>query len=359
MQPAQEHILAADVGGTHIGLAIFAHHGGSNFSLVRHKTHLSRSVSGFPALLKDFLVKEGRRLVPRVRKACVAVAGPVGPDRSEATVTNLGWGFTAAEITESTGIKDLTLLNDFEAIGFGLEILIANKPEAFVRLSRTGRLPRRKGRKPTVAVIGAGTGLGTCILIHDSKSGLYRPVPGEGGHADFVAIDEDEFRIAQWIRKHQNRSSRQPLECEKIVSGPGLVNVYRALSELEPHLGNPAHIKRVFKADPYDRPAVIVRNVTKDPLARRALDTWLRCYARVAKNSAIFPLSPGGVFLAGGVAAKILPEMKSGVFMEEFIRCDVPNMQLMLKRTPVFVVTDYSIGLHGCANVAVNGELVA
>jgi glucokinase len=206
-----------------------------------------------------------------------------------------------------------------------------------------------------VAVIGAGTGLGTTILVHDAGTGRYRPVPGEGGHVDFAAIEEDEFRIAQWIRRNANISPGAPLNREKIVSGPGLVNVYRALFELEPDLGNRRLGGKIMNSDAYDRPAIIVGNAGKDPLCRKVLDTWMRCYAAAAKNCAIFPLAAGGVFLAGGIAAKILPEMQSGIFMKEFTRCDVPNITPILKKMPVFVITDYRIGLYGCANVAING----
>jgi glucokinase len=348
------HILVADVGGTHVGIAIFRYCRDGRFEISQHKTYRSDRVSGFGNLLRHFMKTEARSLQPKVVKACIDFAGPVEPKRTEAVITNLSWGFTAAEVFDAIQIEELTLLNDFEAVGFGLEVLLANRPKAFVQLSRIGKLPPLKGRKPTAVVIGAGTGLGTTILVHDSATGRYRPVPGEGGHRDFVAIEEDEFRIAQWIRSHLNDSAREPLDCEKIVSGPGLNNIFLALSELEPDLGNPSTQERVFKVNPYDRPAVIVRNAKEDALCRKTVDTWLRCYARAAKNSAIFPLAPGGVFLAGGVAAKILPEMQSGLFMKEFIRCDRPNIRTLLKRTPVFVVTDYRIGLYGCANVAIN-----
>jgi glucokinase len=320
---------------------------------VRHEIFLSRKIDDFPGLLRHFLNKAGK-LTPKVGKACIDFAGPVR-DRSTAVLTNLSWGFTVDEIREATRIEAVTLLNDFEAVGHGVEILLANRPEAFTRLSRSGRLPSAKGPKPTVVVIGAGTGLGTTVLVHDVNTGRYRPVPGEGGHVDFAAIEEDEFRIAQWIRRNVNISASAPLNREKVVSGPGLVNVYRALSELEPGLGNRGIGLKVLKSDPYDRPAVIAKNAGKDPLCRKALDTWIRCYAAAAKNCAIFPLAPGGVFLAGGIAAKILPEMQSGAFMREFTRCDVPNISPILRRMPVFVITDYRIGLYGCANVAVNG----
>lgn len=354
MTQAQAHILVADVGGTHIGLAIIAHYGSGKFEPVRHQSYLSKKTKDFPALMGRFLKSEGRSLSPAVRQACVDFAGPTGGKRDRAFVTNLGWGFTAQAIFDATGVEELALLNDFEAVGYGLEVLLENHPESFVRLSAVGKLPGRDGKKLTAVILGAGTGLGTTILIPDDDIGRYRPIPGEGGHADFVAVEEIEFRVAQWIRAHLNRSPRNPMDCERIVSGPGLVNLYHALSKLEPVLRDAAIARKVFNAPPYDRPAIIVEGARNDALCRKALDTWLRCYARAAKNSAIFPLAPGGVFLAGGIAAKILSEMQSGIFMKEFLRCDIPNIRALLKRTPVFVVMDYRIGLFGCANVAVN-----
>jgi glucokinase len=256
---------------------------------------------------------------------------------------------------QATGLAELALVNDFEAVGYGLEVLIASRPSAFARLSRGGRLPGLRGvpRLPAV-VIGAGTGLGTTILVVDPATGRYRPVAGEGGHSDFVAVDEVEFRIGQWVRARRNRSARNPLDCESIVSGRGLVNVYEAFSALEPGRADPPRLAEIRRASPYDRPARVVQAAGREDLARRALDLWLRCYGRAAKNCAIFPLAPGGVFLAGGIAAKILPQMRSGVFMREFTRCDTPNIRDLLRKTPVWVVTDYRIGLYGCANIAVN-----
>jgi glucokinase len=354
MTQVRNHILAGDVGGTNTGIAVFADLGQGKFEPVRHKTYRSRKMGSFPALLRRFLDREARGLVPRVRQACIDFAGPLGSDRSRAYVTNLGIEFRAEEVLDATGVEELTFLNDFEAVGFGLEVLLENRPEAFVRLSATGRLPGGPGKKPTAVVLGAGTGLGTTILIHDPERGSYRPIPGEGGHADFTPVEEIEFQVSQWIRNHRNRSRRNPLDCEKIVSGPGLVNVLHALSELEPNTGNAGTAQKIFRADPYDRPAIIVKQARQDALCRKALDFWLRCYARAAKNYAIFPLAPGGVFLAGGISAKILPEIQSGVFLREFTRCDIPPIRSLLKRTPLFVVTDYRIGLYGCANVAVN-----
>ena len=354
MNEGRRHILVADLGGTNLGVAIFAHLGRGKFEPVAHRTYRSKKVRDFGKLLGRFLKEHGRGLEPPVRRACIDFAGPVEPPREEGWVTNLGWGFRARDVLESTGLEEIALLNDFEAVGYGLEVLLENQPQAFVRLSRAGRLPSRGGAKPTVVVIGAGTGLGTTILVEDRATGRYRPVPGEGGHSDFIAVEEHEFRIAQWIRKHRNHSPRNPLDRETIVSGRGLVNVYEALADLEPGSARKAALNAVRRAAPYDRPALIAGGAQTDPLCRRTLDVWLRCYARAAKNCAIFPLAPGGVFLAGGIAAKILPEMRSGLFMREFTRCDVAPIRDLLRRTPVWVVTDYRIGLYGCANVAVN-----
>ncbi len=358
MKPVRNHVLVADVGGTHIGIAIVAYRGEGKFEPIRHETFLSKKTKSVPQLLGGFLRRHGKGLHPAVREACIDFAGPVGAERRTAHITNLGWGFTAEEILEATGLDVLTLMNDFEAVGYGIEVLLANRPEAFIRLSRRGRLPGARGPKPTAVVIGAGTGLGTTILAYDTHLGRYRPIAGEGGHSDFIAIDQEEFRIAEWIRCNVNNSAHNPVDLEKVVSGPGLANVYRALVELEPKLGDAAIVARFRKADPYDRPAIIVQHSAEDNRCRKALDIWLRCYGRAAKNYALFPLAPGGIYLAGGVAARVLPEMQSGIFMREFLRCDMPSIQPILKRTPVFVVTDYRIGLYGCANVALNGLVV-
>ncbi len=358
MPDVSAHILTVDLGGTHMTAALFAHRGGSLFEPVRRRTMPSREISDFPSLLKEFLVVEASGLKPQVSKGCIDFAGPVEPAREKAFVTNLGWGFTAAEIRGVTHLDEVVLLNDFEAVGYGFEILAENKPEAFVRLSVSGDLPREHGRKPTAVIIGAGTGLGTCIMIGDPVTGRYRPVPGEGAHADFIAVEEIEFQIAQWIRRRRNHSPLNPADCEKVVSGPGIANIYQALWEIEPAAGNRSVLDKVSASEVYDRPAIIAENATTDPACRRTLDIWVRCYARAAKNCAIFPLAPGGVYLAGGVAAKVLRELQGGSFMEEFRRCDVPGIRAILERTPVFVITEYAIGLYGCASVAVNPALL-
>ncbi len=355
MGKADQHVFVADIGGTNLGVAIFAQSGKDRFEPVCHDTYRTKQIRHIPDFLGAYLRRKGRRLDPKVRRACIDFAGPIGADRSRAALTNLSLTFTASEARKALGVESITLLNDFEAVGFGIELLIANRPEAFVRLSRSGKLPPRTGQKPTAAVLGAGTGLGTTVLIYDPVSGRYRPLPAEGGHVDYGPVEEIEFQIAEWIRQHHNDSPRNPLNRERVVSGRGLAYVCEALAGLRPELGSPKMRREIFGAEVQDRPAIISGHAERDALCRMTLDIWLRSYARAAKNSAILPLAPGGVFLAGGVAAKILGEMQSGTFMKEFLRCDIPNIRAILGRIPVFVVMDYRIGLYGCANVAVNG----
>jgi glucokinase len=355
MATINHHILVADIGGTNLRVAIIAQSGRDRYEPVCHHTYHTARIRHIPTFLGHYLKRKGRRLAPRVRSACIDFAGPVDSKRTVVSLTNLDLRFTAREAVEATGLERVTLLNDFEAVGYGLEVLIENKPEAFVRLSRAGRLPRRSDSRSTALVLGAGTGLGTTILMPDPATGRFRPLPGEGGHVDYGPVEEEEFQIAQWIRRHKNDSPRNPLNRERVVSGRGLAFVCEALAELRADLGSPSLRKKILRTKTADRPAVIAENAKRDSLCREALDVWLRSYARAAKNSAILPLAPGGVFLAGGVAGKILPEMRSGTFMQEFLRCDIPNIRAILKRIPVFVITDYEIGLYGCANVAVNG----
>jgi glucokinase len=355
MARINNHILVADIGGTNLRVAIFAQSGRDRYEPVCHHTYRTARIRHIPTFLGSYLRREGRGLEPRVGSACIDFAGPIDSNRSKVSLTNLDLRFTAREAIKATGIERFTLLNDFEAVGYGLEVLIENRPEAFVRLSRSGRLPHRSASRSTAVVLGAGTGLGTTILMPDPVSGRFRPLPAEGGHVDYGAVEEEEFRIAQWIRKHKNDSPRNPLNRERVVSGRGLAFVCEAMAELRPDLGSVSVRNKIFRTKASDRPAIIAQNANRDALCRQALDVWLRSYARAAKNTAILPLAPGGVFLAGGVAARILKEMRSGTFMKEFLRCDIPNIRAILKRIPVFVITDYQIGLYGCANVAVNG----
>jgi len=355
MTSINHHILAADIGGTNLSVAIIAQSGRDRYNLVCHHTYRTARIRNIPGFLGNYLKREGRRLIPQVECGSIDFAGPIDSKRKVVSLTNLDARFTADEAIKATGLERLTLLNDFEAVGYGLEVLIENRPEAFVRLSRAGRLPHRSEPMSTVVVLGAGTGLGTTILMPDPATRRFRPLPGEGGHVDYGPVEEEEFRIAQWIRKHKNDSPRNPLNRERVVSGRGLAFVYEALAELRPDLGHRSVRSAILRTKASNRPAVIAQNANRDSLCRKTLDVWLRSYARAAKNSAILPLAPGGVFLAGGVAGKILPEMRSGTFMKEFLRCDIPNIRAILKHIPVFVITDYRIGLYGCANVAVNG----
>jgi glucokinase len=355
MTSINHHIFVADIGGTNLRVAIIAQSGRDRYNMVCDHTFRTAKIRNIPAFLGNYLKREGRRLIPRVESGCIDFAGPIDSRRKIVSLTNLDLRFTARETIEATGLERLTLLNDFEAVGYGLEVLIENRPDAFVRLSRRGRLPHRSEPRSTAVVLGAGTGLGTTILMPDPVTRRFRPLPGEGGHVDYGPVEEEEFQIAQWIRRHKNDSPRNPLNRERVVSGRGLAFVYEALAELRPDLGRPSVRKAILRTAASHRPAVVAQNASRDSLCRKTLDVWLRSYARAAKNSAILPLAPGGVFLAGGIAGKILPEMRSGTFMREFLRCDIPSIRAILKQIAVFVITDSSIGLYGCANVAVNG----
>ena len=352
--PVESHILAVDLGATNTRLGIFAVRGPGTFEQVRFKNFPSRKIRNLPTLLREFLESEESRLHPPVRAAAIGYAGPVDARRSRAFITNLGWLFTAREVFDAVPIEELTLLNDFEAVGFGLEVLLSNAPQSFVRLSTRGKVSTDR-KRPTIVLIGAGTGLGTAIVSYDPSAGRYRPIPGEGGHVDFAPVDEIDYQVSRWIRTHRNRSETYPADWEKIVSGPGLVNTYCALADLDSscETSSATHTS-ILQADPFDQPAMIAAGAQTDDLCRRALDFWLRCYARVAKNFGTFPLATGGIFLAGGIAAKLITELQSGIFMAEFVRHDIPEMRNLLKKRPVFVVTESRIGLFGCVNVAVN-----
>jgi len=219
---------------------------------VCHKTYQTRSVRGIPGLLGGFLKKEGRRLDPPVRSACIDFAGARGAGPRQGFLTNYPRDFRRRKY-RGYRRRPGDLLNDFEAVGFGLEVLIANRPEAFVRLSRTGKLrPCRQAtyRRDSGRRDRAGN-RGTYPRFLERQIST---LPGEGGHADLVTVEDLEFRVSCWIRKHRTTSPGNPVDTEKVVSGPGLANVFEALAELEPQIGDPALRKKVFRNKVSDRP---------------------------------------------------------------------------------------------------------
>ncbi len=220
-------ILAGDVGGTKVHLALFDFTDG-NLKHTRDKQFPAKEYAGLEAIVKEFVVAE------KVTAACFGVPGPVRDGRLR--LTNLPWTLDSRELARDLKIDYVFLINDLQANGYGIAELDA---EQIYTLSEGDA--RQVGNR---ALISAGTGLGEAFLVWDGRD--YVPYPSEGGHSDFAPRNEDEIDLLRFLRQKYNGR----ISFERVVSGQGMTNCYEFLREVR-GLEEPAWLaERMTQEDP-------------------------------------------------------------------------------------------------------------
>ena len=284
-------ILAGDVGGTKCNLALFAEKNGK-LEVVFRERFASKEFAQFDLIIKEF----SRRAAPHlgsstIRAAGFGVAGPVINNRIHAT--NLPWIVDAETLSKEVGVGSIVLINDLGATGHSLEHL---PPEDFCVLN-----PGKPLHGASRALLAAGTGLGEGILFWDGTR--YKVVPSEGGHSDFAPRTDQQIELLKFMRHRYPQVS-----WELILSGRG----FRTLHEfISPSVKHP-----IFE-DPDADPAPFITKSGLDqscPICVQTLDLWTSVYGAEAGNLALKVLALGGVYVAGGIAVKILPKMIDGTF---------------------------------------------
>jgi len=316
-------ILAGDVGGTHARFTFYRQDNG-RFLPVHEKVFDSRAYRGLDEIVVKFVSETGIR--PDV--AAIGVAGPVRNGRVE--TSNLPWIVESSELARNLHISSVVLLNDLEALAWGIRCLGESDMVALNQVKETS------GNQ---AVVAAGTGLGEAGLFWDGST--HRVFACEGGHCDFAPRNELEIELLHYLHARFGHVSY-----ERIISGPGLVNVYLFLRDT--HRGEePRWLHdQMLVGDPA---AAISQAALSahSPLAEQALDLWISIYGAEAGNMALKVLATGGVFLGGGIAPKILPKLAGPLFMQAFLAKG--RMQPLLETIPVRVITNEKTGLLGAA----------
>lgn len=319
-------ILAADVGGTKCLLQVLDLTG-DRWSIAIERRYESDLYPTFESLLREFIATAGA-----VDYGCVAVAGPVVDGRAK--VTNLTWEIDAAELEKSVGLRALLLVNDFYAVAAGVPHLESSDFELL--------LDRPRNPMGPIAILGAGTGLGEAIVVPERDS--WTVIPSEGGHVDFAPSNDRQDGLLRHLRARFGHVS-----CERVVSGQGLVNIFTYLRDTDPELARADFAGTELHAD--DLPALIARKDREgNPLARATFDLFLDAYGAEAGNLALKCLSSGGVFLAGGIAAKNVKRMRDGRFIEAYA-AKGRHRDLVLE-WPVHLITNDRVGLIGAAALA-------
>lgn len=317
-------ILAGDVGGTKCNLALFSEKNGS-LTTVFKKRFASKEFAQFDLIVKEF----SRLAAPHLSSdpviaAGFGVAGPV--IKNQVRATNLPWMVDARILENELQVPKIVLMNDLGATGHSIEHLA---PDEFCVLN-----PGRPEPGGTRALLAAGTGLGQSILVWDGQR--YRIVPSEGGHSDFAPHTEQQIELLRFMRRRYPQVS-----WELILSGRGFRTIHEFLSST---------VKHASFEDPDADPApeITSKGLAKTcPVCVETLDLWTAIYGAEAGNLALKVLALGGVYVAGGIAVKIIDKIKDGTFFKAFK--DKWHFENLLANIPVSVVLNESAPLMGAA----------
>ncbi len=319
-------ILAGDIGGTNARLAAFETDG-NRLQCVVEKIYASREHNGLPEIVADFVKTEG---IP-AQSACFGVAGPVRGGRSK--ISNLPWVIDSRELAAQLKLRTVGLINDLEALAYGIDAL---ESKDFVTISEGS-----SDAEGNIAVVSAGSGLGEAGLYWDGFR--HHPFACEGGHTEFAPKNDVEIELLQYLMK---KYGNQHVSYERILSGPGVKNVYEFLRDTSKE-AEPAWLKEELDAAS-DVPALISELALskKAPICDRTLSIFVSVFGSEAGNCALKLMGTGGIFVAG-IAGKIVAKMKEPAFMDSFL--DKGRMKELLETIPVKIVLNDDSGLIGAA----------
>ena len=319
-------ILAGDVGGTKVHLALFDFFNGK-LKHTRDKIYPAREYTGLEEIVRQFMGGD------TATSACFGVPGPVREGRLR--LTNLPWTLDSRELATSLRLEYVFLINDLEANGYGIAELEANQIYTLSEgdASQTGNR----------ALISAGTGLGQSFIVWDGRH--HKPYPSEGGHCDFAPRNEDEMDLLRYLRQKYNGR----ISFERVVSGQGFMNIYEFLRDVR-GMDEPEWLaERLAMEDPN---AVITElaMAAKSEICERTTDMFVSAYGAEAGNLALKVLAVGGLYVGGGIAPRILEKLKDGTFMKAFI--DKGRLSQLLVNIPVRVILESRTAVLGAAAYA-------
>jgi len=324
-------ILAGDIGGTKTNLGLFEVRDGG-LHPTQQRSFPSQNYVGLEAIVTEFVAQTSAK----VEAACFGVAGPV--INGESVTPNLPWIVNAHHLAQILHLSSTALINDLEATAHGIGEL---KPEEFVTLNHGAAMRGNAG------LIAAGTGLGEASLFWNGQR--FVPSASEGGHADFAPRTLLEIDLLRHLLTQYDHVS-----VERVLSGPGLFNIYQFLRTIKYAEESPAMAASLTQEDP-SRVIATAALSQECPLSMKALDIFTSIYGAVAGNLALILKATGGIYIGGGIAPKIIEKLKDGTFMGAFL--DKGRLTPLLATIPVRVVMNDKTALFGAARVAAS-ELV-
>lgn len=341
------NLLAGDIGGTKTILRLVQVEDldlGAKcpkLQVIGEETYPSQSFPDLVPMVKTFLETVAKD--KKVEKACFGIAGPVANNTSE--LTNLSWKLSGDRLAKELGIRRVELINDFQAIGYG--ILTLESEDIYTLQSAP------QNTEAPIAVLGAGTGLGQGFLI-PTENENYRVFPSEGAHGDFAPRSNLEFQLLNYVKE---KYQLERVSIERVVSGQGITAIYQFLQDQNPSLESSemTEIYRIWESElgksekSVDLAAEISKRAQEsgDYLCEQTMKIFMGAYGCEAGNLALKLLPYGGVYIAGGIAAKNLDLITQGDFLQAFHLKG--RLSPVMRKFPVQVILNPKVGLMGAA----------
>ncbi|TAF55808.1 MAG: glucokinase [Oscillatoriales cyanobacterium] len=339
-------VFAGDIGGTKTILRLVrvgsvVPNAPIALETLHETTYASQDYPDFTPMAQQFLASASSALgMPTIAGGCLGIAGPVVGNRVE--LTNLSWTIDGQQLAHDLHLPFMTLINDFAAVGYG----IFGLPSSAFKTLQPGVVDRTK----PIAVLGAGTGLGECFLMPTgttSGSNNYAVGASEGGHVEYAPTTPLEFELADYIRA---TAQVDRVSLERVVSGSGILTIYQFLCASkfadDPQAGR--YLDRSTPAAAVSQAAI----AGDDAIAVQTMELFVDAYGRAAGDLALHLLPYGGLYIAGGVAAKNLPLLEAGDrFLNGFRQKG--RVSGVLDAVPLHVVLDADVGAIGSAVCAV------
>lgn len=323
-------ILAGDVGGTKTHLGLFRVENSAPAVLREHR-YVTRDFPSLEAVCINFLSASKES----IQSACFGVPGPI--IAGEARATNVPWKMEEGSLSGALGGARVRLINDLGAAAYG----VMHLADSELRVLQRGTFQLHQG---DIAIIAAGTGLGESALVFEN--GRYYAIASEGGHASFAPCDDEQIELYRYLRARFGHVS-----VERVLSGPGLFNIYSFLRE---HRASPEPEWLTARLANEDASAVVseVALAHRDAECVHALEMFVNIYGAEAGNLALKVLALGGVYLGGGIAPKILPALTDGRFIRAFVAKG--RLDATLSKIEVRVSLNEGAGLIGAAYCAMS-----
>lgn len=348
-------LLAGDIGGTKTILRLVqAYPGAADQTIPQlitdyEQTYSSQDFFDLTPMVQRFLAEAATQMgrEPRVARACLGIAGPV--DGQQSQLTNLSWSLSAERLEQELEIPQVRLLNDFTIVGYGVLGLAATDLATLQCAVPQSEAP--------IAVLGAGTGLGEGFLLPKAQG--YQVFASEGGHTDFAPRNLLERQLLEYFQREQQLAR---VSVERVVSGQGILSIYQFLRSLGQTPESPQMAKimqqwtvtsaatSAAKTDHGINPTAAIAEAAihqTDPLSSQTMELFVSAYGAEAGNLALKLLPYGGLYIAGGIAPKILPLLQQGKFLDNFQAKG--RVSPLLQKVPIHVVLNPKVGLIGAA----------